>query len=122
MKTFKKYVYLGAFSLLSLPVFSFAQQNSGAGRLANPLGGVTDIFTFINTILDAVLKLGAVLAVMAIIYAGFLFVTASGDDGQISTAKSVLLYTVIGIVILFGARIIAAVITNTVTSIGSASQ
>ena len=122
MNLFKKYTYLGALSLLSLPVFSLAAQGNGVGQIANPLGNVTDIFTFINILLDAVLKLGAVLAVMAIIYAGFLFVTASGDEGKIETAKSVLLYTVIGIAILLGARLIAAVITNTVTNIGNASQ
>lgn len=122
MNIFKKYLYLGVLTLLSLPAFSLAAQGNGMGQIQNPLGNVTDIFTFINILLDAVFKLGAVLAVIAIIYAGFLFVTASGDEEKIKTAKKTLLFTVIGIAILLGARIIAAVITTTVTNIGNASQ
>ena len=104
------------FSVLLLPLLSLAD---GAGQITNPLGSTTELIPFLNKIIDACLKLGAVIAVVALIYAGFLFVTAGGDEGKIETAKNTILYTVIGIVILLGAKAIATVITNTVTSVGN---
>jgi type IV secretory pathway VirB2 component (pilin) len=61
-------------------------------------------------------------AVVAVILAGFMFVTAHGDEEKIKTAKKILLYAVIGMVILLGARMISEVIINTVTSVDNASK
>jgi type IV secretory pathway VirB2 component (pilin) len=105
-------------SVLSLPLITLADNT-----IANPLGnGNTDLFAFINNLIDAILKIGAIVAVLAIIYAGFLFVTARGDEKQLGTAKNVLLYSVIGIAILLGARVISSVIITTVKEVGSAAN
>jgi hypothetical protein len=98
--------------LLSAPAVLFAQ-----GKIKNPLGTGDSLFGFLNGIIDALLQLGAVVAVVAVIYAGFLFVTAQGDEKKITTAKAALLYTVIGLAILLGARIISSVIENTINSV-----
>jgi len=108
--------FILVFSLLLLPTVSLAVSN---GQITNPLGNTKELVPFLDKIIDACLKLGAVIAVVALIYAGFLFVTAAGDEGKIDTAKSTILYTVIGIVILLGARAISAVIVNTVNSVGN---
>jgi hypothetical protein len=44
---------------------------------------------------------------------------AKGDPGKLDGAKTTLLYTLIGIAILFGARLIAALITGTVENVGA---
>lgn len=91
--------------------------------IKNPLGdGNENLFKFINNVIDAVLKLGAIIAVLAIIYAGFLFVTAQGEEEKITKAKKVLLYAAIGIAILLGARLIANVITGTIKDVNEAAQ
>jgi len=99
------------------PIISLAE-GDGSGKITNPLNSTEELLPFLTSIITAALKLGAVLAVVAIIYAGFLFVTAGGDEGKIKTAKNTILYTVIGIIILLGAQTIALVITNTVKSVG----
>lgn len=88
--------------------------------IQNPLGSSNNtvsqlLSTIINTVL---LPIGAIVAVMAFIWAGFLFVTAQGDPGKLKTAKAALLYTVIGTAILLGSVALAAVIKNTITAIG----
>ncbi len=115
---------LVAVAALSLPLYSFADYSPTdcGGKICNPLNGNGDLFTFLNNILAGVMKLGAIACIIAIIYAGFLFVTAAGDEGKIKTAKLVLLYTVIGAAILLGAKVISTVIQTTVTNIGSASS
>lgn len=95
---------------------------SSANEIQNPLGeGNDDLFAFIDTIINVVLRIGSVIAVLVVIYAGFLFVTAGGDEKKISTAKMTLLYAVIGIAILLGARALSTIIINTVTSVGEAA-
>jgi hypothetical protein len=105
------------FSAALLPFISLVA-GDGSGKITNPLSSTEELIPFLNTIIDAGLKLGAVVAVVALIYAGFLFVTAAGDEGKIKTAKATILYTVIGIAILLGAKAISTVITNTVTAVG----
>lgn len=122
MKNIRYIASYAAVAMLSLPVIVFGE-GDGTGKITNPLGNKnSDLFSFIDTLIDAVLKLGSIVAVLAIIYAGFLFVTASGDEKKISTAKSVLLYAVIGIAILLGARALSAVIVNTVETVGKAAK
>jgi len=112
MSIFYKVRFCLLTGLLSFPFLIHAQ------KIKNPLGSTNDLFGFLEKIIEAMLQLGAVLAVIVVIYAGFLFVTAQGDEGKIKTAKNALLYTVIGLAILLGARIIASVIENTIRSVG----
>ncbi len=108
--------------LLSFPTILLAQNTGGRPIIENPLGKTNDLFAYINSIIDAALKLGAIVAVIAIIIAGFMFVTAQGDEKKLETAKRILLYAAIGMVILLGARAISAVIINTVTNVDNASR
>lgn len=121
MKIIHRIQVLLLVSLLALPSLVSANFSGDAPAIKNPLKN-DDLFAFINSIIDAALKLGAIVAVIAIILAGFMFVTAHGDEEKIKTAKKILLYAVIGMVILLGARMISEVIINTVTSVDNASR
>ena len=63
------------------------------------------------------MALGIPIAVLFLVYAGFLFVTARGSEEQLKKAKGILLWTIVGIAVLLGAKIIAEVLENTITSI-----
>lgn len=56
------------------------------------------------------------LIIFMIIYAGFTYVMAQGNETKVSTANRALLYAVIGGVIILGANVILAVIQGTVDS------
>lgn len=68
---------------------------------------------------NIILPIGGVLAVLAFIYSGFLYVTAQGNETKIATAHRALLYTAVGTAILLGAWVISAVIENTITQLRS---
>jgi uncharacterized MnhB-related membrane protein len=55
--------------------------------------------------------------VLAIIYAGFLFVTASGNETKLETAKRALTYALIGTAILLGSVVIAKGIEATIKQV-----
>jgi hypothetical protein len=49
------------------------------------------------------LSVAALLAVIAIVWAGFLYVTAAGDDSRMETAKKIIIWVVIGILLILAA-------------------
>lgn len=69
--------------------------------LDNPFGGgATTIFDFINVITTWIFNLSIPIAVVLIMYAGLLFLTAGGSPKNFQKAKDVLKYTVLGLAIL----------------------
>jgi len=85
----------------------------------NPLGtnGPQTIMDFIKLLVKYVLYIGIPVIALAIIYTGFLFVSASGNSEKLTKAKSALLYTLIGGALLLGAFVIANAIRSTVDEI-----
>src|SRR3989344_550136 len=66
--------------------------------IPNPLkNGADSLPELLNLIIDSIIiPLGSVVIVVMIIYSGFLFVTAQGNETKITTAKNSILYAVIG--------------------------
>jgi len=86
------------------------------GQLCNPLKS-TSISQFIGKIIDILLIFAQPIIVLFIMYSGYLFVTAQGNSEQISSARTALLWSVVGGVIVLGARVIIQVIEGTVGSL-----
>ncbi len=101
-----------------------SQNNPPAGdpptenpRLINPLGGVDSIEGFLEKLFNIVLRIAIPIIALAIIYSGFLFVTAQGKEDKLTTAKNTLMYTLIGAAIILGAWVIANALSETVNDI-----
>ena len=90
-----------------------------SSKLPNPLGdNITNIYDFVVYVLNnIVLPIGSVVVVIMIIYSGFLFVTARGNESKLESAKHILLYVVIGTAVLLGAVVIASAIKGTIQQI-----
>ncbi len=108
-----------SFSLVFLaPVLSFAVSTPppDSGKIVNPISATT-LDGLIQTILTGVIKIGLPIIALAIIYSGFLFVSARGNPESIKKAKDALIYTLIGAAILLGAWAIALLIRDTVVAL-----
>ncbi len=116
-------------SLVLLAIFTaaplYAQTNNppaGGGvnvptefKIPNPFKTGNDLFGFIDSLINnIILPLGGMIAVLAFIYSGFLYVTAQGDQAKLATAHKALLYTAIGTAILLGAVAISKAISTTI--------
>lgn len=88
---------------------------SGSVRLCNPLASST-ITEFLQSLLNVIMVFAVPLIVFMIIYAGFTYVMARGNESEVGKAHRALLYAVIGGVIILGANAILAVIQGTVDS------
>ena len=67
---------------------------------------------------DIVLPVGAILCMLAFIYAGFKYVMAQGNATAISEANRTLLYAAIGTAVLLGSWVFATAICNTIHQLG----
>ncbi len=113
--------------LLLTPFFFFIESveaakcnvtdSTGVMSICNPLTGVDTIDGLLGKILDIVLILAAPVLVMAFIWAGFLFVVSQGNPAKLEKARSVLFWTIIGAMLIIGAKVIQALVTATIGSL-----
>lgn len=104
--------------LLSVANFVLAD-TTAPGGLPNPLGETRDLQALLLKIVQVIIQFGAVIAVFFMIYAGFLFIKASGNPEAISEAKKTWNWTAIGIMVLLGAQVITSIITGTLCQVSN---
>ena len=71
---------------------------------------------YVGGIINAVVGILGVILVALIIYGGVLYMTSAGSEEQTKTAKNVLTYAIIGIVIIFAAYLIAKFVLQAVST------
>ena len=82
------------------------------GAFVNPLQS-DSLMELLVGIVRAVVYVGSVALILALIWAGFLFVRAQGNPGELQKARQTLLWTVLGGAILLGAEGIARLVEAT---------
>lgn len=101
------------------PAPDYVDPGSGI-TLINPLGigGETDsLEDFLIQILIFVTRIGTIVVIVMMVYVGYLFVAARGKPEALNEAKKALMWTIIGALILLGARAIAYAILATVEAL-----
>jgi len=83
---------------------------------------VDSLYDLLNLILNIVTEIGAIVAVLFILWSGFLFVTAQGNEQKLTKAKNAFFYTLIGTTILLGSSVIAKILLTTVETITDGIQ
>lgn len=90
--------------------------NSGT-LLVNPLKNITSLSDLLDAVLKAILEIGTIVLILALIWVGFSFVRAQGNPKALAQARSALVWTIIGGAILLGAEALSAVIQSTVSNL-----
>lgn len=93
--------------------FSLAESN---GQIGNPIKAKS-LSDFFLSITDVCIQIGAVIAGLAVIYGGLMFVTAQGDEEKITKARTTMTWALIGAAILLGAKVIITAIQGTVNQL-----
>ncbi|MEK7503200.1 MAG: hypothetical protein AAB556_02005 [Patescibacteria group bacterium] len=79
--------------------------------IENPLKSET-IGELITAISDLAVAIGLPIAIIFIVYSGFLFVSARGNEKKLETAKEGFKWAVIGAAIIVGAKFLAEAVVN----------
>lgn len=82
--------------------------------LTNPLGMNFDIINFLDKLFTNFVKIAFPFLVIFMVYSGFLFVEARGNEEKLAHAKKNLFYVIIGALIVLGAYTLAHAIKGTV--------
>ncbi len=89
----------------------------------NPLGcGLDTIPEFIYAVLMIVVKVGIPIATIFIIWAGYLFLTAQGDETKLKKAKHAFVWACVGTAVLLGAWLLATAINATIQNLGGGTS
>jgi len=113
-KKTKIFVWLSIFSMILFVAifaadFSFAQ-DFGINAVDSGLEGIltkTDPRLLVGRIIQIALSFLGVIGISLIMYAGFLWMTSGGEEEKISSAKKILINSVIGLVIILSSWAIA---------------
>ena len=109
------------------PIFIIASATppsppSNTSLIDNPLKGDEDTIPEVIALIlrEIVMPLGAVVIVFMIIYSGFNYVVAQGNEDKLKNAHTLFKNVLIGSAIILGATAIAELITRTLANITDA--
>lgn len=90
----------------------------GCGDNFNVLpAGLCTLEDLVDIILKAVVSIGSILLVLALVWTGFLFIAAQGNEEKIRSARDALVWTVLGGIVLLGAQAFQLIIKSTIESL-----
>jgi len=123
----KKYFFTAVLSLILL--LGAAQATIAQGNLNDAMGhlkdtggtaGTTqgDIEVVAGTVINTALSMVGLIFLVLMIYGGFLWMTAKGEESQIEKAQNIIRSAIIGIVIVMGAYAITFLVTSRLESAG----
>jgi hypothetical protein len=78
----------------------------------------TTLPDLIGSIINAVLGVLGIILLIYIVYAGFLWMTAAGDEGKVKTAKTMIQNAIIGLVLILASVAIANFVIGALTQAG----
>lgn len=130
----KKYLLLFVLSFLLLsPALVFAQNNNsqsgtiqantqsgsiscptGSVCLANPLGNVSTPQALIGKIINSILGIVGSIALLMFVYGGLTWMTSSGSQEKVKKGRDIIVWSGIGLVVIFMAYALTRVVLSTI--------
>lgn len=109
---------LAAHFPMALAQNGFLNPSDQPSAVAQSTGGTGDLRSLVITIINYVLGFLGLIAVAMIIYGGITYVTAAGEQGKVDSAKKIIMYAVVGLIIV----ILSYAIVSTVLKAGTGSS
>ncbi len=78
--------------------------------------GFTDLPTFAMAFLNLILPFAGIIAVLAVCWAGILYITSGGDEEQAGKAKKNLTWAIIGVILIAFSQIIVTWVNQILTN------
>lgn len=90
-------------------------------QLYNPLGA-TDVQTMIGRAINGVMGVVGSLALLMFVYGGLLWMTSGGSQDRVKKGKDIILWSSIGMAVIFGAYALTKFIITALTNSGAANN
>lgn len=109
----------GLFGGVTFADNSVSQTCSGLAALSSSnscdSGSQKKINKIVKTTTNLISYIVGAVAVLVLIFAGFRFITANGDQNTVNSARNMILYAIIGIAVVVLAQLIVHLTINTVS-------
>jgi len=92
-------------SSISKTLLSFSALLLMGAGLTNPLGNIT-VGQLIGNVIRAALGISGSIALLMVVWGGFLWMTSSGNSERVEKGKNTLMWAALGLLIIFGSYII----------------
>ncbi|MBP5204088.1 hypothetical protein J6Z48_00360 [bacterium] len=76
-----------------------------------------DLLTWVNRILGIAVGLTSLVAVAVLIFAGYTYITANGDEAKVKKANQAIIYAIVGMVVAFAANMIIRFVINNILNV-----
>lgn len=123
-KNFRKLLPVLVLLVVVVPIFSYAQESIGASptfNLKNPLK-VDSVGGLVQSFVEIFSYIVILFAVLMLVFVGLKFILARGNADEMKKLKDWLLWIVVGVAVVIGARIIIEVVINTLSASGAVDQ
>lgn len=119
MKKLKPFAIIAATILmLALPYVALAQTLYSIEPIGSRVGlGEADLKNTVINIIRWILGILALLAVVFVIYGGFMWLTSGGDESKIEKAKKIISGAVVGLIIVILAWAIVIFVARTTSNV-----
>lgn len=119
-KTTQQSILVAASSaLLWIGVLVFISAEPAYAQFNNPLN-TNSLAALLVQIVNALILILFPIVVLMIVLTGFLFVSAQGEPAKLQRARQAFFWTVIGALIVLGAKALALAVCATVQNLGAA--
>jgi hypothetical protein len=121
MNKFKKFAFgagLAAISLLpAVSTVHAVDLNDQLGQVATGAGiEQKPLVETIGSLISVFLGILGIIFLVLVLYAGFTWMTAAGDEKKIASAKSILISAVVGLVVLLSAYAISSFVIESLST------
>ncbi len=118
MNRLKLHIQYSFFIYMFTPLLSFAGDvdiKDATGRITidNPIAAKS-LPEFFKAMIMAFTQLGTIVAVLAIMYGGFQYATAQGNEEKLAQAQKTVTWALVGTALLIGAQVIMTAVTGTI--------
>lgn len=101
------YLTSGMLSVLAHPAFADA---------ASSVAGVSNVESFIKSVIEVITSIAGVVAIGFIVYGGFGYIISSGNPERLDRSKKTLIYAGLGLSISIGAFVLGNIVTALATN------
>ncbi len=104
-----------------MPAIVFAQSENFTNFREAAGGGTAEFVPMIGGIVNVIMGLLGVVAVLIILYGGFMWMTAAGNEEKVTKAKKLIIAGIIGLVVIFAAFAIAQFVIGSLAAQSNAT-
>lgn len=114
---------LSVLPTLALPLAARAQLSQAEAdvtAIGGSLGVESDLPTLVGSVINVLLGVLGIVFVVLVVYAGFLYLTSQGEEGNVKKAKKLLTQAVIGLIIIVAAYAISSYVIGALVTVSGA--